>query len=162
MCHTHRLFLFHEEFCRCDFLKFIFIVHVIICFKLLISSGCSSTFNFSSLFTSIVFYNSLSYYGLFIFMFFLNVSLLFISFFMNWMNCLIGNFQPHLLRSYHKGLIYMPNTCDCQPISISEGFATIISPEFSVLFLDMFFKPIFLCTCLITRQINSIYFSVGV
>ena len=70
--------------------------------------------------------------------------------------CLLCNFQPPLLRSIHDRLIYMLHTCDTLLLSISKHFAAIISPGISVLFLDVFFQPIFHCKCLITCHIHSL------
>ena len=86
-------------------------------FKCFISSCCSSTFNLSSLFTSMAFHNSLSYCGLLIFVFF--TMFLYFPSPSSWLilpsqqQCLLCNFQPHLLRSIHDRLIYMLHTCGC-------------------------------------------------
>ena len=44
---------------------------------------------------------------------------------------------------------------------ISEHFATIISSEPSMLFLDMIFQSIYYCTCLITCHTNRYSFLLG-
>ena len=66
-CHTLMLIIFHGGSGNCDFLNFICIIHVWFLFTFFLSYCSSSTFNLSSLFTSMAFQNSFSYCWLQIF-----------------------------------------------------------------------------------------------
>ena len=67
--------------------------------------------------------------------------------------CLLDEF----MKGFFKYFIHMTGYF----ISLFEHFATIISQELSVLFLDMFFQPMFCCKCLILRYTHSHLFSWG-
>ena len=66
--------------------------------------------------------------------------------------CLLGAFMTGLFTYFIHVIVYF--------FSISEHFATIISPELIVLFLDMFFQPIFCCKLHVTH--TGFFFFMGV
>ena len=66
-----------------------------------------------------------------------------------------GVFMTSWFKCFKHGIVYF--------LSISEHLATIISPELNVLFLDMFFQPIFHYKCLITCHTHTgLFFFMGV
>ena len=67
--------------------------------------------------------------------------------------CILFHFQPYLWHCIHDRFIHMLHKCDCLLVFFfffSKHFATIISPDLSVLILDKFIKTICHCKCFTT------------